>query len=585
MANSETVTAPKTVNLEPKKLTTSGSLAVIDALLSESVDTIFGYPGGAIMPIYDALYDFKDKLNHILVRHEQGAIHAAQGYARVSGKTGVVFATSGPGATNLVTGLADAQIDSTPLVCITGQVFAHLLGTDAFQETDIINITMPITKWNYQITDASEIPEILAKAFYIAKTGRPGPVLIDITKNAQLQLFEYIGYRPCIHVRSYRPEPIVRMEYIEKAAAIINNAKKPFVIFGQGVILGNAEKEFTNFIEKAGLPAAWTIMGMSAMPTDHPLGVGMLGMHGNYGPNVLTNECDVLIAVGMRFDDRVTGRLDKYAKQAQIIHLDIDPAEIDKNVQTTVPVWGNCKETLPLLTELLDAKTHPEWMNEFEIRKEKETTTLITKELNPTEGGLTMGEVMNVLNELTDGNAVIVTDVGQHQMVACRYTKQNISRSNITSGGLGTMGFALPAAIGAKFGAPERHVVAIMGDGGAQMNIQELGTIMQFQPNVKILILNNSFLGMVRQWQELFHEKRYSFTDIQSPDFVKVANAYGIDGKQISKREELRASLKEMLDHPSSFLLEVAVLHEDNVFPMVPQGKGVAEIVLSKEEI
>ena len=585
MANSETVTAPKTVKLEPKKLTTTGSLAVIDALLSESVDTIFGYPGGAIMPIYDALYDFNDKLSHILVRHEQGAIHAAQGYARVSGKTGVVFATSGPGATNLVTGLADAQIDSTPLVCITGQVFAHLLGTDAFQETDIINITMPITKWNYQITDASEIPEILAKAFYIAKTGRPGPVLIDITKNAQLQLFEYIGYRPCIHIRSYRPEPIVRMEYIEKAAAIINNAKKPFVVFGQGVILGNAEKEFTNFIEKAGLPAAWTIMGMSAMPTDHPLGVGMLGMHGNYGPNVLTNECDVLIAVGMRFDDRVTGRLDKYAKQAQIIHLDIDPAEIDKNVQTTVPVWGNCKETLPLLTELLDTKTHPEWMNEFEIRKEKETSTLITKELNPTEGGLTMGEVMNVLNELTDGNAIIVTDVGQHQMVACRYTKQNISRSNITSGGLGTMGFALPAAIGAKFGAPERHVVAIMGDGGAQMNIQELGTIMQFKSNVKILILNNSFLGMVRQWQELFHEKRYSFTDIQSPNFVKVANAYGIDGKQISKREELKASLKEMLDHPSSFLLEVAVLHEDNVFPMVPQGKGVAEIVLSKEEI
>ncbi len=585
MNNSTNTLAPTVPPLEVKGLTTTGSLAVIDALLSESVDTIFGYPGGAIMPIYDALYDFKDKLNHVLVRHEQGAIHAAQGYARVSGKTGVVFATSGPGATNLVTGLADAQIDSTPLVCITGQVFAHLLGTDAFQETDIINITMPITKWNYQITDASEIPEILAKAFYIAKTGRPGPVLIDITKNAQLQLFEYIGYRPCIHIRSYRPEPIVRMEYIEKAAAIINNAKKPFVIFGQGVLLGNAEKEFTNFIEKAGLPAAWTIMGMSAMPTDHPLGVGMLGMHGNYGPNVLTNECDVLIAVGMRFDDRVTGRLDKYAKQAQIIHLDIDPAEIDKNVQTTVPVWGNCKETLPLLTELLDTKTHPKWMNEFEIRKEKETSSLITKELNPTEGGLTMGEVMNVLNELTNGNAVIVTDVGQHQMVACRYTKQNISRSNITSGGLGTMGFALPAAIGAKFGAPERHVVAIMGDGGAQMNIQELGTIMQFKPNVKILILNNSFLGMVRQWQELFHEKRYSFTDIQSPDFVKVANAYGIDGKQISKRDELRASLKEMLDYPSSFLLEVAVLHEDNVFPMVPQGKGVAEIVLSKEEI
>jgi acetolactate synthase-1/2/3 large subunit len=549
------------------------------------VDTVFGYPGGAIMPIYDALYDFKSKLNHILVRHEQGAIHAAQGFARVSGKTGVVFATSGPGATNLVTGLADALIDSTPLVCITGQVFAHLLGTDAFQETDIINITIPITKWNYQITDAKEIPEILAKAFYLAKTGRPGPVLIDITKNAQLQLFDYIGYRPCIHVRSYRPEPIIRLEYIEKAATIINQAKKPFVIFGQGVLLGNAEKEFQQFIEKAGLPTAWTIMGMSGIPTNHPLGVGMLGMHGNYGPNFLTNECDVLIAVGMRFDDRITGRLDKYAKQAKIIHLDIDPAEIDKNVQTTVAVWGNCKETLPLLTNLLEEKKHPEWFKEFEVKRQKETTFLIEKELNPSEGGLTMGEVINVLNELTNGDAVIVTDVGQHQMVACRYAKQNKTRSNITSGGLGTMGYALPAAIGAKFGAPERQVIAIMGDGGAQMNIQELGTIMQFQPNVKILILNNSFLGMVRQWQELFHEKRYSFTDIQSPNFVKVANGYNIEGKQISKREELRQGLKEMLDYPSSFLLEVAVIHEDNVFPMVPQGKGVAEIVLSKEEI
>ena len=571
--------------MQKQPISISGSLAVIDALLSENVDTIFGYPGGAIMPIYDALFDFKNKLNHILVRHEQGAIHAAQGYARVSGKTGVVFATSGPGATNLVTGLADALIDSTPLVCITGQVFAHLLGTDAFQETDIINITLPITKWNYQITDAKEIPEILAKAFYLAKTGRPGPVLIDITKNAQLQLFEYIGYRPCIHVRSYRPEPIVRMEYIEKAAELINQAKKPFVIFGQGVLLGKAEKEFQNFIEKAGLPAAWTIMGMSGIPTDHPLGVGMLGMHGNYGPNFLTNECDVLIAVGMRFDDRVTGRLDKYAKQAKVIHLDIDPAEIDKNVQTTVPVWGNCKETLPLLTNLLEPKTHPEWFKEFEIKREKETTFLIEKELHPTDGGLTMGEVIHILNELTDGEAVIVTDVGQHQMVACRYAKQNKTRSNITSGGLGTMGFALPAAIGAKFGAPERQVVAIMGDGGAQMNIQELGTIMQFQPNVKILILNNSFLGMVRQWQELFHEKRYSFTDIQSPNFVQVAKGYNIDGKQISKRDELRQGLKEMLDYPSSFLLEVAVIHEDNVFPMVPQGRGVAEIVLSKEEI
>ena len=575
-----------TLNKTDKKpLSTTGSLAVIDALLSEKVDTVFGYPGGAIMPIYDALFDFKNKLNHILVRHEQGAIHAAQGYARVSGKTGVVFATSGPGATNLVTGLADALIDSTPLVCITGQVFAHLLGTDAFQETDIINITTPITKWNYQITDATEIPEILAKAFYIAKSGRPGPVLIDITKNAQLQLFDYIGYRPCIHVRSYRPNPIVRPEYIEQAAKLINEAKKPFVIFGQGVILGNAEKEFQKFIEKGNLPTAWTIMGMSAIPTDHPLGVGMLGMHGNYGPNFLTNECDVLIAIGMRFDDRVTGRLDKYAKQAKVIHLDIDPAEIDKNVQTTVSIWGDCKETLPLLTALIENKPRTDWFKEFEIKKEKETTLLIEKELNPTEGGLTMGEVIKVLNELTNGDAVIVTDVGQHQMVACRYSKQNKTRSNITSGGLGTMGYALPAAIGAKLGAPGREVVAIMGDGGAQMNLQELGTIMQFKPNVKILILNNSFLGMVRQWQELFHEKRYSFTDILSPNFVQVGNAYGIDGRQISKREELREGLKQMLDNTSSFLLEVAVVHEDNVFPMVPQGKGVAEIVLSKEEI
>ena len=570
---------------EPQVVSTSGSLAVIDALLSENVDTIFGYPGGAIMPIYDALFDYMKTLNHILVRHEQGAIHAAQGYSRVSGKTGVVFATSGPGATNLVTGLADALIDSTPLVCLTGQVFAHLLGTDAFQETDIINITTPITKWNYQITDATEIPEVLAKAFYIAKSGRPGPVLIDITKNAQLQLFDYKGYRPCMHIRSYRPKPIVRPEYIEKAAEIINQAKKPFVIFGQGVILGNAEKEFLAFIEKSGIPAAWTIMGMSAIPTEHPLAVGMLGMHGNYGPNYLTNECDVLIAIGMRFDDRVTGRLDKYAKQAKVIHFDIDPAEIDKNVATTVAVWGDCKETLPLLTELIEEKTHLNWLSKFEEKKIQETQTVIHKELNPTEGGLTMGEVMKVINDLTQGDAVIVTDVGQHQMIACRYTQQNKTRSNITSGGLGTMGYALPAAIGAKFGAPERPVIAIIGDGGAQMNIQELGTIMQFKPNVKIVILNNSFLGMVRQWQELFHEKRYSFTDIQSPDFVMVAKAYGIEGQHVSERKNLKNSIQTMLDNPNSFLLEIAVIHEDNVFPMVPQGKGVAEIVLSKEEI
>ena len=537
------------------------------------------------MPIYDALYDYKDRLKHILVRHEQGAIHAAQGFARVSGKTGVVFATSGPGATNLVTGLADAMIDSTPVVCITGQVFAHLLGTDAFQETDVINITTPVTKWNYQVTDACEIPAVLAKAFYIAGSGRPGPVLIDITKNAQLQLFEYEGYTKCEHIRSYRPKPIVRKEYVEAAAKLINKAERPFVVFGQGVILGKAEKEFKQFIEKAGIPAAWTIMGMSAIPTNHPLGVGMLGMHGNYGPNVLTNECDVLIAIGMRFDDRVTGRLDKYAKQAKIIHLDIDPAEIDKNVKADVPVWGDCKETLPMLTALLEQKVYPQWLQKFNDYKQKEEEKVIKDELNPTGEIMTMGEVIKTLNELTNGDAVIVTDVGQHQMVACRYAKYNHSKSNITSGGLGTMGFALPAAIGAAYGDTSRTTVAIIGDGGFQMTLQELGTIMQFKPNVKIIILNNQFLGMVRQWQQLFHEKRYSFVDITSPDFVQVAKGFGIPGKSISKREELKDSLQQMLEQEGSFLLEIMVGKENNVFPMVPQGRGVAECVLSKEEI
>jgi len=558
----------------------SGSVALLEALIVEGVDTIFGYPGGAIMPIYDALYDYKEKLNHILVRHEQGGIHAGQGYARSSGKVGVVFATSGPGATNLVTGLADAQIDSTPLVCITGQVFAHLLGTDAFQETDVINITTPVTKWNYQVTDANEIPEVIAKAFYIAKSGRPGPVLIDITKNAQIQKFDYKGYTPCNHIRSYRPKPIVRHQYIEEAAALINQAKKPFILWGQGVILGSAEQEFKTFIEKSGIPSAWTILGAGAIPTDHPLNVGMLGMHGNYGPNVLTNDCDVLIAIGMRFDDRVTGRLDKYAKQAKVIHLDIDPAEIDKNVKTTVPVWGDCKETLPLLTELVDKKEHTEWLQLFNDYTQKEVDAVIHKELNPTSGEITMGEVIKQLNELTNGNAVIVSDVGQHQMVACRYAQFNKTRSNVTSGGLGTMGFALPAAIGAKFGAQERDVVAIIGDGGFQMTLQELGTIMQTGINVKIIILNNRFLGMVRQWQELFNERRYSFVDIQSPDFVMVAKGYGIEGKCINERAELVDALKTMMDHKGSYLLEVMVTKENNVFPMVPQGCSVSEIRL-----
>ncbi|WP_461789855.1 biosynthetic-type acetolactate synthase large subunit [Pedobacter sp.] len=570
-----------------KKATTSsptfkgtGSQMLLNALIEEGVSTIFGYPGGAIMPIYDALYDYADKLEHILVRHEQGGIHAAQGYARTSGKVGVAFATSGPGATNLVTGLADAQIDSTPLVCITGQVFAHLLGTDAFQETDVINITTPVTKWNYQITDAKEIPEVLAKAFYIAKSGRPGPVLIDITKNAQLQVEEFEAYVKCNHIRSYRPKPKVRVEFIEEAAKLINGAQKPFVLFGQGVILGNAEKEFKAFIEKTGIPVAWTIMGEGAIPTEHPLNVGMLGMHGNYGPNVLTNEADVIIAIGMRFDDRVTGRLDKYAKQAKIVHLDIDPAEIDKNVKAEVGVWGDCKETLPILTNLVKENKHEAWVALFRDYNQQEIDQVITPELYPTGEEMTMGEVLRTLNEITGGDAVIVTDVGQHQMVACRYAKFNQTRSNVTSGGLGTMGFGLPAAIGAKYGAPERTVVAIIGDGGFQMTPQELGTIMQFGAAVKILILNNQFLGMVRQWQQLFHDKRYSFVNITSPDFVALAKSYYIAASKVDQRAELRKALETMINHEGSYLLEVMVGKENNVFPMVPQGCSVSEIRL-----
>ena len=558
----------------------SGSQAVLEACIAEGVDTIFGYPGGAIMPIYDALYDYKEKLNHILVRHEQGGIHAGQGYARSSGKVGVVFATSGPGATNLVTGLADAMIDSTPLVCITGQVFAHLLGTDAFQETDVINITMPVTKWNYQITDAEEIPAILAKAFYLARSGRPGPVLIDISKNAQLQKFDYPGYTSCNHIRSYRPKPVIRKNYIDEAVALINNAKKPLVIFGQGVILGKAEKEFKKFIEKSGMPAAWTILGLSALPTDHPQNVGMLGMHGNYGPNVLTNDCDVLIAVGMRFDDRVTGRLDKYAKQAKIIHLDIDPSEIDKNVRATVGVWGDCKETLPLLTLGIEQKDRSEWLAVFADYAKQEYEQCIQPEMYPSSADMTMAEVIRNINEITEGNAIMVTDVGQHQMVTCRYAKFNDTRSNVTSGGLGTMGFGLPAAIGAKFGAQDRTVIAVIGDGGFQMTLQELGTIMQTGIDVKILILNNQFLGMVRQWQDLFNDKRYSFVDIASPNYVMLAKSYGIEGAKIEHRKDLVDAVKTMLSHKGSYLLEVMVGKENNVFPMVPQGCSVSEIRL-----
>lgn len=573
-------TATKKATTSSPTFKGSGSQMLLNALIEEGVSTIFGYPGGAIMPIYDALYDYADKLEHILVRHEQGGIHAAQGYARTSGKVGVAFATSGPGATNLVTGLADAQIDSTPLVCITGQVFAHLLGTDAFQETDVINITTPVTKWNYQITDAKEIPEVLAKAFYIAKSGRPGPVLIDITKNAQLQIEEFEAYVKCNHIRSYRPKPKIRVEFIEAAAKLINSAQKPFVLFGQGVILGNAEREFKAFIEKTGIPSAWTIMGEGAIPTEHPLNVGMLGMHGNYGPNVLTNEADVIIAIGMRFDDRVTGRLDKYAKQAKIVHLDIDPAEIDKNVKADVGVWGDCKETLPILTNLVKESKHEAWLAQFRDYNQQEIDQVITPELYPAGEEMTMGEVLRTLNEITGGDAVIVTDVGQHQMVACRYAKFNKTRSNVTSGGLGTMGFGLPAAIGAKYGAPERTVVAIIGDGGFQMTPQELGTIMQFGAAVKILILNNQFLGMVRQWQQLFHDKRYSFVNITSPDFVALAKSYYIEASKVDQRAELRKALETMINHEGSYLLEVMVGKENNVFPMVPQGCSVSEIRL-----
>ena len=557
----------------------SGAEAVIKSLLKEGVDLIYGYPGGAIMPIYDELHKYEDKLNHVLTRHEQGATHAAQGFARVTGKVGVVMATSGPGATNLVTGIADAQIDSTPMVCITGQVASHLLGSDAFQETDIIGISSPVTKWNCQVTKASEIPEVLAKAFYIAKSGRPGPVLIDITKDAQFELMEF-SYSKCKSIRSYTPVPNYSIKQLKKAAELINNAKKPLIVFGQGVILGNAETEFKNFIEKTGIPSAWTILGLSALPSDHPLNVGMVGMHGNYGPNILTNQCDLLIAVGMRFDDRVTGNLDTYAKQAKIIHFDIDPAEINKTVEVDVPVLGTVKETLPEILKLVNKNNHQNWLGKFHSLYEKEYSKVIKEELHPTKEGLSMAEVVKEINIASKGNAIIITDVGQHQMVACRYAKFNESKSNVTSGGLGTMGFALPAALGAKMGAPEREVVAIIGDGGFQMTIQELGTIFQTGSAVKIVVLNNNYLGMVRQWQEMFFEKRYASTELVNPDFVTIAKGYYIEAKKVSKREELKSSIELMMNSKKPFFLEVSVEKEHNVFPMIPTGASVSDIRL-----
>ena len=558
----------------------SGAEAVIRSLIEENVDLIYGYPGGAIMPIYDELYKFQEKINHVLTRHEQGATHAAQGFSRVSGKVGVVMATSGPGATNLVTGIADAQIDSTPMVCITGQVASHLLGSDAFQETDIIGISTPVTKWNCQVTKAKDIPKILAKAFYIAKSGRPGPVLIDITKDAQFELMDY-KYEKCHSVRSYKPVPDYSIEQIKNASKLINEAKKPFIVFGQGVILGDAENEFKDLIEKTGIPSAWTILGLSALPTDHYLNVGMVGMHGNYGPNVLTNECDLLIAIGMRFDDRVTGNLESYAKQAKIIHMEIDPAEIDKNVESDVAVLGNIKDTIPLLSSMVNKNSHKEWLEKFNNFYDIEFKKVINDEINPTKEGLTMAEVIKEINNSTKGDAIIVTDVGQHQMVTCRYAKFNKSKSNVTSGGLGTMGFALPAALGAKMGAPEREVVAVIGDGGYQMTIQELGTIFQLQIPVKIVILNNDFLGMVRQWQQLFFDKRYASTEMVNPDFVAIAKGYYLDSERVKDRKDLKPAVERMIKSKKPYVLEICVEKENNVFPMIPTGASVSDIRLN----
>ena len=557
----------------------SGAEAVIKSLIKENVDLVFGYPGGAIMPVYDEFFKFQDKIHHVLTRHEQGAVHAAQGYARSSGRVGVAIATSGPGATNLVTGIADAQIDSTPIVCITGQVSAHLLGSDAFQETDIIGISMPVTKWSYQITKASEVPVAIAKAFYIAKSGRPGPVLIDITKNAQFEMFDF-NYKKCIGIRSYSPIPKIDNNKILDAAKLINTAKKPLIVWGQGVILGNAEKEFKNFVEKSGIPAAWTILGASALPTSHELNVGMVGMHGNYGPNILTNQCDLLIAIGMRFDDRVTGDTNTYAKQAKIIHLDIDPAEIDKNIKVDIPVIGDCKESLAMLSKNIKTKSYKNWLKTFDDLMKKEFNKVIKNDLSPKKKGLTMGESIIAINKFTKGKAIIVSDVGQHQMVACRYANFIESRSNITSGGLGTMGFALPAAIGAKMGAPKREVVAVIGDGGYQMTIQELGTIFQLQLPVKIVILNNDFLGMVRQWQEMFFDKRYASTEMVNPDFVSIAKAYFLDSEKVENRSDLEPAVKRMVESKKPYVLEICVEKEDNVFPMIPSGAAVSDIRL-----
>ncbi|MBS9522595.1 biosynthetic-type acetolactate synthase large subunit [Litoribacter alkaliphilus] len=557
-----------------------GAEIVIKSLVAEKVTTLFGYPGGAIMPVYDALYDYIDQVDHVLTRHEQGAIHAAQGFARVSGKVGVCMVTSGPGATNLITGLADALIDSTPLVCITGQVASHLLGTDAFQETDVVGFSMPGTKWNIQVRRVEDIAPAISKGFHIARSGRPGPVLIDITKDAQFALGEFT-YAPTFSVRSYKPYPPVNSKMVEKAAELINGAKKPFVLFGQGVLMAKAEEELRAFLEKTGIPAACTLLGSGAFSEDHPLYVGKLGMHGNYAPNILTNQCDVLIAIGMRFDDRVTGDLSRYATQAKVVHLELDPVEINKNVKADAPVLGNCKESLSLLIDQVHPSSHHEWLNEFRQLEQEEKASVVARDLSPTKTGLTMGEVIRYVNEFKDDDAVLVTDVGQHQMIAWRYFDFKNSRTQVTSGGLGTMGFGLPAALGVQLHNPSRQVICVVGDGGIQMTVQELGTIMQTKAPVKIILLNNNYLGMVRQWQQMFFDKRYSFTELENPDFIKIAEAYKIKSSKVEQREDLSEAVADMFLHEGPYFLEVVVAKEDNVFPMVATGCSVDEIRLS----